>query len=420
MRGIMPELEKPSPRVRTSHNSPYLFYDPHNFINKQMREWLSSSTIAHIGPLWLPLPREDRNYGGVEDVVLNNIQALENFGAKNQLIFGHPSNKRMENYITGARVFTPTNISSSVDLLEILRTDTATADRLERIYVLQAYKKIAENSDSITIVHDHSNYGRDHGIWVSKFLKPVVRTEHGPMSQPSITELEEISISQFEGNNDLGFIAISKNQMSHKPDINWIGVNYNGVNLKDFTYNEKKENFLLSLGRITRTKGIHNAIYVALKIGVPLIIAGTIEETSDSVEYFDQEIAPFIDGQNIIHLENGVNAEERKQLLEHASALLMLIEWDEPFGMVMPEAMASGTPVVGFRKGSVPEIVGKGTGFVVDSLEEAVVAIEQIIKGEYSPQLCRIRVEKLFSREAMAARNIHYYMKQEKRFNTSN
>jgi glycosyltransferase involved in cell wall biosynthesis len=236
------------------------------------------------------------------------------------------------------------------------------------------------------------------------------------MSQPYISELEEIGISQFEGRNNLGFIAISKNQMSHRPNINWIGVNYNGVNLKDFSYNEKKDNFLLSLGRIARNKGIHNAIYLALKTRIPLVIAGTVEETPDSLKYFEEEIAPYIDGKNVIYIENGVNAEERKQLLEHACALLMLIEWDEPFGMVMPEAMASGTPVIGFEKGSVPEIVAKGTGFVVSSLDEARMAVNEIVKGNYSSQLCRMRVEKLFSREAMAARNIYYYMKQEKFF----
>lgn len=396
--------------------SPYLFYNPENFLDSTLKEWAKNATIAHIGPLWLPLPREDRNYGGIEDVVLNNIKALEKFRVKKQIIFGNPANKRMEHSLKRVRVYTPDYISSSENLLEVLRTNPYSAEKLEHIYVLQAYRKIAANRKDMTIVHDHTNVGRGYSIWFSKYVKPVIRTEHGPLKFPYISHLDEAYFSLLKYRRSVGFIAISKNQRSQMPSLPWIGVNYNGINLADFEYKEKKENFLLYLGRITRDKGTHNAIRVARRLKIPLIIAGTVEEKPDSLEYFENEISPYIDGINVIHFENGANAEERKGLLSRATALLMLNEWDEPFGMVMPEAMASGTPVVGTSKGSIPEIVGEGCGFVVKNITLAVQAVRKILEGNYSSKHCRIRVEKLFSQEAMAARNLRLYKQHAERF----
>ncbi len=402
------------------HTSSYRLFNPEDFLNSSLKEWAKKATIVHIGPLWLPLPRDDRNYGGIEDVVLNNIKALEQFKVKKQIIFGHPANKRMEHTLKRVRVYTPDYISSSENLLEVLRTDPYAAEKLEHIYVLQAYKKIVANRNDVTIVHDHTNAGRAYSVWFSRYIKPVVRTEHGPLRYPYITRLEENYYALLKNRKSLGFIAISKNQKAQMPFLPWIGVNYNGIDLDEFEYVEKKEKFLLYLGRITKDKGVHNAIYVALKLKIPLVIAGTVEEKPQSLEYFENEIAPFVDGKDIIHFENGVNAEERKSLLSKASALLMLNEWEEPFGMVMPEAMASGTPIVGTQKGSIPEIVGKQCGFVVQNKYQAVKAVSKILSGEFSSKACRLRVEKFFTKEAMAARNIKFYMTHSIRFGKHN
>lgn len=396
--------------------SSYLYINPENFLNSSLKDWARNITVAHIGPLWLPLPREDRNYGGVEDVVLNNIKALEEFKVKRQIVFGHPANKRMEHIFKRLRIFTPDFIATSNDLLEILRTDPYTASKLEEIYVMQAYKKIAANKKDITIVHDHTNAGRSYSLWFSKYVCPVVRTEHGPLKYPYISHLEQGYYSLFKNRRSIGFISISKNQRSQMPFLPWIGTNYNGIDLDDFSYGVKKDKFLLYLGRITRDKGLHHAIKVALRLHIPLIIAGSVEEKPESVHYFEEEVSPYIDNKSIIHFENGVNASERKNLLHKASALLMLNEWDEPFGMVMPEAMASGTPVVGTDKGSIPEIVGKDCGFVVKNTAQATKAVTEILNGEYSAKACRIRAEKYFSKEAMAARYLKLYHQQFRRF----
>lgn len=396
--------------------SSYLYINPEKILNSSLKEWVRNITVAHIGPLWLPLPREDRNYGGVEDVVLNNIKALESFRIKKQIVFGHPANKRMEHIFKRLKVYTPDFIATSNDLLEILRTDPYTATKLEEIYVLQAYKKIAANKKDITIVHDHTNAGRSYSLWFSKYVRPVVRTEHGPLKYPYISHLEQDYYSLFKNRRSIGFISISKNQRSQMPYLPWIGTNYNGIDLDDFQFSEKKDKFLLYLGRVTRDKGVHNAVKVALKLSIPLIIAGSIEEKPESVKYFNDEVSPFIDNKNIIHFENGVNAVERKNLLKKANALLMLNEWDEPFGMVMPEALASGTPIIGTAKGSIPEIVGKNCGFIVKNTAQATKAVTKILEGEYSAKACRVRVERYFSKEAMAARNLKLYRQQSLRF----
>lgn len=384
-----------------------------------MQEWLEKATVAHIAPVWLPLPREDRNYGGIEDVILNHFHALRSMGIKRQYIFGHPANKRMEYKYKRTKVFIPRDIPTSEDLLHLMRVDKYEAWNLERIYLLQAYNTLLKKRDFITIVHDHTQYGRDYGEWFSDGVLPVVHTEHGPMTSPDIPNIEERVLDQFKGMSNMGFIAISHNQKSHMKKLNWIGVNHNGIDLRDFSYNENKEDYLLFLGRVNKAKGVHNAIKVARSLNISLVIAGSIEETPESISFYEKEVAPFIDGRNIFHLENGVNASERQRLLKNARALLMLIEWDEPFGMVMPEALASGTPIVGYPRGSVPEVVKEGTGFVVRNLTEAKQAVRKILRGNYYPRKCRRIAEEFFSKEAMAARYINLYMKQENKFKRS-
>lgn len=399
-----------------SKNKSYLFYSPEKFLNKEMVSWLKTATIAHLAPIWLPLPREDRNYGGIEDIILNNFLALKKMGVKKQIIFGNPKNKRMEYLYKKTKVYIPNDIAASDDLLKLMRTDKYEALNLERIHLIQAYNKIIEKRNSISIVHDHTNLGRDLGAILSESIKPVIHTEHGPLLWPGTSKTEEKVLSQYKKKRNIFFVAISKNQKNQMKELNWIGVNHNGVDLEDFHYQEKKDNYLLFLGRINRSKGTHNAIKVAKSLDIPLIIAGSVEETPESINYFEKEISTHIDNKKIFHLENGANATERKELLSKATALLMLIEWDEPFGMVMAEALASGTPVVAFRKGSVPEIIKNGTGFIASNIFEAKLYLKEILRGNYSPKKCRLVAEKYFSKEAMAARYVNLYMKADKKF----
>ena len=155
---------------------------------------------------------------------------------------------------------------------------------------------------------------------------------------------------------------------------------YNAIDFSKYTLVEKVEEDapLMFLGRIERIKGCHTAIKIALETGNKLLIGGNISPLDDERKYFEEEIQPFIDGKQIIFL-GPLNDEEKNIYLGKSKALLFPIEWNEPFGMVMIEAMACGTPVVGFQKGSVPEIINNGlNGFVVKNYDEMILSLKSL------------------------------------------
>jgi glycosyltransferase involved in cell wall biosynthesis len=174
---------------------------------------------------------------------------------------------------------------------------------------------------------------------------------------------------------------------------------YNGVPLDtyDFVPSVPEDAPLLFLGRIARIKGTHRAVEVARRTGRALIIAGNVPD--DETDYFEREVQPHLDGEQIRHV-GPVDDEEKNGLLGRAAAFLMPIEWEEPFGIVMAEAMACGTPVIGTRRGSVPEVVTEGeTGFVCDAEDDMVKAVRRI--DELSRRACRERCEQHFSARAI-------------------
>jgi len=174
---------------------------------------------------------------------------------------------------------------------------------------------------------------------------------------------------------------------------------YNGVPLDTYTFrsNVEEDAPLVFLGRIAPIKGTHTAVEVAQKSGRPLVIAGNVPD--DQQDFFRGQIEPHLDG-NQIQYVGPVDDERKNKLLGRAAAFLMPIEWEEPFGIVMAEAMACGTPVIGTRRGAVPEVVEHGTtGFVCDSVEAIVDAVGRIDMIDRSD--CRSRCEELFSQTAV-------------------
>jgi glycosyltransferase involved in cell wall biosynthesis len=176
---------------------------------------------------------------------------------------------------------------------------------------------------------------------------------------------------------------------------------YNGVPVDRFDFEPAVSDDapLVFLGRIAPIKGTHHAIRVAKKSGRQLVIAGNVPEQPKEKTYFKEQVEPHIDGTHIQYL-GPVNDEKKNELLGRAVAFLMPIEWEEPFGIVMAEALACGTPVIGLRRGSVPEVVTHGeTGFACDSVNEMVEAVARI--GELSRSACRKRCEEHFSARAI-------------------
>jgi glycosyltransferase involved in cell wall biosynthesis len=196
------------------------------------------------------------------------------------------------------------------------------------------------------------------------------------------------------------FVAISEAQRRHMPNLRYGGVVYNGIDLDRYPFREEKEEFVLFLGRAAEEKGLLRAVLTAREAGERLVVALKIADRSEE-EHWMRDVKPFLPtGTEVL---GEIDPDAKADLLARARAVLFPIDWDEPFGLVMTEAMACGTPVIATPRGSVPEVIADGeTGFVVSVErypEEAAERLERL--DEIDPRACRARVERLFSKEAM-------------------
>jgi glycosyltransferase involved in cell wall biosynthesis len=241
------------------------------------------------------------------------------------------------------------------------------------------------------LVHDHSGFV---GIAFSRYLAtPMVHTVHCAFDTAAYGFYE-----QFAG--EVPYIGISEYQQSMGPPaMNWAGLAYNAIAVEQWPYTPEKDDYLLAFGRVCEAKGFHLSIEAAKRTGRRLIMAGVLQEPYR--EYFEQKVAPHIDGDQIVY-EGEVSDARKRELFTHAHAFVFPITWPEPFGLVMIEAMACGTPVVALRQGSVPEVLDDGvTGFVRDDFEEFVAAVGRV--SEIDPAVCRRTVEERFTVARMVA-----------------
>ncbi len=268
------------------------------------------------------------------------------------------------------------------------------------------------------IVHSHATdtmrFGRIIGI-------PIVTTLHFPVEWYWSRDL----FGEFDYGNNI-FVALSEAQRrTYEQKGYTIGeVIYNGIDVNSFPFSSEKGDYLLSLGRIAPEKGQDAAIEVAKRLGMNLIIAGGIGNDAEKA-YFDEKIKPFVDydlsseqdkmaayqqlesGQRIVYA-GPVNSVQKKPLYEKARAFLMPINWEEPFGLVIVESMACGTPVIAYNRGAIPELIEDGkTGYVVESMNDMADAVKNA--GRIKPEACRQRVIERFSAERMADDYLQLY-----------
>lgn len=253
---------------------------------------------------------------------------------------------------------------------------------------------IMEQADSFDIIHNNYDF---LPLTYSRLIStPMVTTIHG-FSSPKI-------IPVFKEYNDNGYyVSISNSDRS--PELEYIATVYNGLRVEEFTFHEKAGDYLLFFGRIHHDKGTSEAIEIARKAGMKLIISGIIQDQN----YFSEKVAPFINDDDII-FTGPSGPQERDKLLGGACALLHPINFQEPFGLSVAESMLCGTPVIAFNKGSMPELIVHGkTGFLVESIDEAVDALEDIknIERKY----CREWAESKFSQEKMIDDYLEVYKK---------
>lgn len=251
---------------------------------------------------------------------------------------------------------------------------------------------VFERADEFDLIHNHFDF---LPLTYSALAQtPVLTTIHGFSS--------ERILAVYEKYNGRGYYVAISNADRH-PKLDYAAIVYHGIPLEEFTLRSRREDYLLFFGRIHPEKGTAEAIEVARRAGRRLVIAGIIQDQ----DYFEREVRPHVDGDRVRYV-GSAGPELRDEILGGAYALLHLISFDEPFGLSMVEAMACGTPIIAYPRGSVPEIIKHGeTGFIVSSLDGAVEALR--LTPGLEPQRLRRYVEENFSRERMVEDYIRVY-----------
>lgn len=229
----------------------------------------------------------------------------------------------------------------------------------------------------------------------------TLTTLHGRQDLPNLPAL-------YRAFPNMPLVSISDHQRPAMTGMNWRGTVHHGMPQDLFRLGAGEEDYLAFLGRICPDKGILPAIEIARQAGLTLKVAAKIDPADQ--DYFDQQVKPVLEKSPHVDFIGEINDSQKQDFLGQAKALLFPISWPEPFGLVMIESMACGTPVIGFRSGSVPEILDDGvTGFVVDTEEQAASRVPKL--GLLSRRLIRARFEKRFSVQAMARAYVRIYEK---------
>jgi glycosyltransferase involved in cell wall biosynthesis len=255
-------------------------------------------------------------------------------------------------------------------------------------HVLSCY----ERAEDFDIVNDHS--GPPAAAVSGSVSVPVVHTVHGPLTgEPGELYEQVVKVAP-----RLGLISLSLNQRSPKPHFPWVANCPNAIDLSIYPAKPHRGDYLLFLGRMSPDKGAHRAVAVAMELELPLKLAGKMQDPKEK-EYFSTYVEPHLGLHGMEYLGE-VPHGTKVELLQDARATLFPIEWEEPFGLVMIESMACGTPVIATRWGAVPEVIEHGrSGIIVDNYRQMAAALEQA--DAIDPMECRRYVEESFSAERM-------------------
>jgi len=333
--------------------------------------------IALLAPPYLPVPPQ--GYGGTERIV--------NLLCEGLVARGHD----VTLFATGDSITKAKLVSYYPQALG--NSGLKKGDALEP---LLQYEDCYNRASEFDIIHSHGQYYSMFGA--RNLATPVVFTWHGSFYKGEVPEEKRAALRMF---SDLPIVSISNNQRRGLPELNFVGTVYNSLDIAEYPYTENPTgDYLLWIGRMSPKKGALEAIWAAKALGIRLEMAAAIDPID--APYFESEIKPLIDGKQIV-FHGELHKKTVLSLYGNAKAVLYPISWHEPFGLVMIESMACGTPVVTYDIGSAAEVVEDGvTGYVVaptagiDAFTAAVKRVRDIDRAA-----CRKRVEKRFVKEVM-------------------
>lgn len=328
--------------------------------------------IAQIAPLYESVP--PKMYGGTERVVYNLTEQLVRRGHEVVL-------------------FSSGDSETSAELIPCcergLRLDGSVKDF--HAYTMIQLGMVYARADDFDIIHNHVDY------FAFPFARltatPTVTTMHGRLDLTEVRRVNHVFC-------EMPLISVSESQRANLPRANWIATVQNGIEVEEFTFRPAPGEYLAFLGRISIEKRLDRAIEIARALGMPLRVAAKVDPADRA--YYEHAIRPLMD-HPLVEFVGEIDEREKNDFLGNAYAYLFPIDWPEPFGITMIEAMATGTPVIAMDCGAVPEVVADGvTGFICRNLAEMIAAVVRV--PELSRQACRRHVEEHFSAAAMAAK----------------
>jgi glycosyltransferase involved in cell wall biosynthesis len=332
--------------------------------------------IAQVAPLYESVP--PKLYGGTERVVSYLTEELVEQGHEVTLFASGDS-------VTKARLVSP----------------CARALRLEKVIDPLAHhvvhlEQVFQQAAEFDFIHFHVDYL--HFLLSRRQTTPQLTTLHGRLDMADLVPV-------YKKFSEMPVVSISDAQRQPLPWVNWQGTVYHGLPVNLYRCREAQGQYLAFLGRISPEKRLDHAIEIAKRAGMKLKIAAKVDAADQ--KYFHKVVSPLLDDRNVEFIGE-INDEGKQDFLANAYALLFSIDWPEPFGLVLIESMACGTPAIAYRRGSVPELVEDGvSGFIVDNIDEAVKAVSKV-QG-FERRRCRQAFEERFTAPRMAKDYLRMY-----------
>lgn len=333
--------------------------------------------IAQVAPLHESVP--PRTYGGTERVVALLTDSLVQAGYDVTLYASEDSE-------TGARL--------RPGFMKSLRTCAPTVDPVAAH--IWMFEQVIREADGFDLIHFHTDIL--HLPFIRRLRVPFLTTLHGRLDLEHLGPL-------YEEYRDGPLVSISRSQLSQLPNAPWATTIYHGIGKHELSLSHPRDGYVAFLGRMSPEKRPHKAIEIASRAGMRIVLAAKVDPVDK--DYYETVVRPLLSSPGVEYIGE-VDRRGKAQLLEGATALLFPIDWPEPFGLVMIEAMACGTPVIAWRRGAVPEVVDEGvTGYIVETDDQAIAALDRC--AHFDRRRCRDRFEERFLVERMMSDYVRFY-----------